>query len=781
PAMAAHAAGDRRAEFGVLLRRVLGICAALTAVTAVLLLLLGPFALRLLFGFHHGLGALVFLAMGVSVGLFLTAAVLAQALLGRGRHAATTLGWLVGLVGLGLGTIVSGSPVDRATVGFLCGALASALTFAVLLGAELRTWSAGRRSPARHRRMAEQPARAAADTPPSGAAGIVEGGDSLSLISTLGADTATGSASVAAPGAQLREPWWRPALRLVLALGVAAAIGILWWRHEPRSLSTPIDIIGYPTFVNYDYEPSFLAYRLVVWEFPVVTMVLYALLGWRGPLRRRAYGGVRRPIALRTAEDQDRPTLPVGRLVSICARLALPVIVIAIETDTRARAPRVDLHGVKYGLAYGAAIVCGAALAVVVLGLRADRSDRWWALRAWGRWIGLLNGLLAGAACLVGLWLMTRSTSVYVRDDQTYHYYPWLPWWGGVSLAAVAAGWALWRLVRRRDPARIEALTLKVVVGSVFVFLATSAVPQALTYFQGYDDSQWLAGARALKAGGFPWRDFYVIHGLFYDVFQGNISLALFGNSIWGAQAGIAVVIVPLAWVGLYLFAVWVCRRNAWLLIFGAVLLVSGLPSPIEQRFILVPLALVLFGETVARRSARWSVALAVTMFVLELIVPETLYVSIPILLALAAADFLHRDRERPLRAAFRRTYWVLGVGAVLCAIWAIFLAINHALHAFIEYYVIFGPGHDASGAIPPVAITTKLWVQFALGIALVLITYLAVAVRLRNRTDWTPRQWVAVAAAGFAALYGEKALGRFDTSHIDQTFTAALPLLILQ
>ena len=81
-----------------------------------------------------------FLALGLAVGLFLLSAVLAQALLARGRHAATSVGWLAGLVGLSAGAAVAGDPVTRATTGLLTGALVACAAFAGLLWGSVRQW-----------------------------------------------------------------------------------------------------------------------------------------------------------------------------------------------------------------------------------------------------------------------------------------------------------------------------------------------------------------------------------------------------------------------------------------------------------------------------------------------------------------------------------------------------------------------------------------------------------------------------------------------------------------
>ena len=112
----------------------------LTTVSTVLATALGPMLIRVFFGFREGLSPGIFLAMGLSVGLYLVAMILAQALLGRGFAMWTTAGWLLGLAGMAVGTAFPGSAVDRATTGFLSGAVAAACAFAVLLAAALRQW-----------------------------------------------------------------------------------------------------------------------------------------------------------------------------------------------------------------------------------------------------------------------------------------------------------------------------------------------------------------------------------------------------------------------------------------------------------------------------------------------------------------------------------------------------------------------------------------------------------------------------------------------------------------
>jgi len=140
PAMAEHAAADRRDSFIRLIRRVLGACTVLVALSSLLAVGIGPWALHLLFGFELNLSRWTYLQMTLSVGLFLISLILAQSLLGRGEHAATTEGWIAGLVGLAIGTALGGDAISRASAGFLTGALVSTVVLGWLLMRILKRW-----------------------------------------------------------------------------------------------------------------------------------------------------------------------------------------------------------------------------------------------------------------------------------------------------------------------------------------------------------------------------------------------------------------------------------------------------------------------------------------------------------------------------------------------------------------------------------------------------------------------------------------------------------------
>jgi hypothetical protein len=126
------------------------------------------------------------------------------------------------------------------------------------------------------------------------------------------------------------------------------------------------------------------------------------------------------------------------------------------------------------------------------------------------------------------------------------------------------------------------------------------------------------------------------------------------------------------------------------------------------------------------------------------------------------------------------RTRWCVTTGSLVLLLFCLLLRSYGALGSFIDYYLVFGPGHNEAGAIPFRGIVARGYILWMAGILVVLVTIWATASRIRRRGDWEPQDWVALAAAGFVALYEEKALGRFDIWHIAQVFTVALPLIVL-
>ena len=121
-----------------------------------------------------------------------------------------------------------------------------------------------------------------------------------------------------------------------------------------------------------------------------------------------------------------------------------------------------------------------------------------------------------------------------------------------------------------------------------------------------------------------------------------------------------------------------------------------------------------------------------------------------------------------------------MATGLVCSVVLAVFLWINRSLSQFVDYYRIFGPGHAASGTLPPIGVTQSDYVLFAISSGLVVLTIWSVSAKLIGRQAWSPRDWVTVAAAILTGLYGEKAIARFDGAHVLQSVAVSVPLWIM-
>jgi hypothetical protein len=598
--------------------------------------------------------------------------------------------------------------------------------------------------------------------------------------------------------------WWpadrwpadlpRKAARFVIAVVVAGIVCAGLSRYASPTLSGPIDVVGNPIAANFDYLRAFWSYRLATYAFSFLSIVFYVLLVRFGPLRRGSAPAGHGPIALTDPERADSARADSERAhpqradseptedataggaaprpgFGIVARLGLPAAIVVDAVGSRNG--HTGLVAVGCGLVYLAVVVAGAGLWT----RRGTRAGGWSWPGYWRR-LALVNGVAAGIGALLSLWFVSAHTVVV--SGSVRQTWSWLPWWVVLLGVAAVIGWTLRQLRRGRAADRIERTLVAVVAGSVALFLATSALPGPVEHFQGFDDALQMAGASLLNRGYFPWRDLLPTHGVYLDIFTGSIGQAVFGSTVWGISAIDSVVLIPLSWVAVYLFVAWVTRSNGWFLaLFGISVAVGFLPPMIGSRFMLVPLTFVVLGETLRRQSRAWCVGLTLLLFGQVILVPETSFLAAPAFAVLVAADLLHRA-GRSWWSALRLTRWAVATGAVALAVFIAFLAVFHAVGAFIDYYLVFGPGHNEAGAIRPTGITYREYLMLAACVLAVLLTVWVTAARLGRRGDWTPVDWVTVAAAGLVALYTEKALGRFDSPHVWQVFGVALPLVLL-
>jgi hypothetical protein len=255
-----------------------------------------------------------------------------------------------------------------------------------------------------------------------------------------------------------------------------------------------------------------------------------------------------------------------------------------------------------------------------------------------------------------------------------------------------------------------------------------------------------------------------------------------------------------LLWVSLYVFTAYFARRNRLLgaafVAVAALWLTSGrlagagliLGHDVQAfssgyfRFAFVPLVLILFDQTLRHRSRRWCAGLSGALVVQAIVVPETALLAAGVLATLVAFEWLGRTPGGGWVDPMMRTRWCAAFGVVFVAAWVVFLAATGALRGFVDYYLIFGPGHSLSGALPATWIGHELGptVELVVPVLLLVLTVWRVAFMLHLRRPFSSRDWAMVAAATFVLVYYQKVLARADEVHVAEVFTVTLPLLLL-
>jgi O-antigen/teichoic acid export membrane protein len=133
PRLATLSRGGHYRQFRSGMSRLLSLVAVIAVVSTVAAFLVGPWALRLLFGSRFVLsrGDLTMLAAGS--GAYMLALAIVQALIALGRHARSTVGWIVGLAVFVTVTALGSALLARVELGFVCGSFAALVVAAVLL------------------------------------------------------------------------------------------------------------------------------------------------------------------------------------------------------------------------------------------------------------------------------------------------------------------------------------------------------------------------------------------------------------------------------------------------------------------------------------------------------------------------------------------------------------------------------------------------------------------------------------------------------------------------
>lgn len=133
PKLATLAATSRVGEFRRVLSRLLAATATLGMVTTAGGFLLGPLAVRILFGADATLGGRDLALLSFSCAGFMLASALGQALVSLGRYSSVALGWVAGALGFGVVTALGSDLFLRVELGLVAGATGPAVILGVLL------------------------------------------------------------------------------------------------------------------------------------------------------------------------------------------------------------------------------------------------------------------------------------------------------------------------------------------------------------------------------------------------------------------------------------------------------------------------------------------------------------------------------------------------------------------------------------------------------------------------------------------------------------------------
>ena len=579
----------------------------------------------------------------------------------------------------------------------------------------------------------------------------------------------------------------------VVSAALAAIVIVVLTLHIPVTNTAHSDIVGYPLLADFNSDLYSDTWYLAVVGWPLLTLVLF--LGLRGALRSSGLvSRVRLAMHISGAEAAAPPVAepedPGIERVAAAAR----IVVVGVVWGFAGAIVRDNV-----GIGFWRDLVVFAALYVLVLAavtgvvctLRAGSLSRAGAARL----ASTLNALGA-ALTVVGLIAVSQVTVLVTVSDDVSHPMRWLPLGLGLPLTAVLTGLAgvgLWR-ARCSGIGRVRAVerrTLFLVAVPVALFLSTAFLVGGQGPMDVFELGQQIATLHLLHLGEFPWRDFLPFHGLLTDTLFNALGYKLLNPSAWGAIAGGYLVITPITWVALYLFAYRIVGGSWAALLTVLFLFFDSTAMAADPRLFAWPLVLLLLALTLDRRSRIAAFGTGATLALFALLLPEASYAVPACAVALLAHDAYHaRWRRRwSVVGEFRLSLWTLAGGAVIAAALFAVLASAHAVGGFVDYYLTQIPGHALEGSIPitwgPPFSWNAMSEQFvfwvvAPGLAVILGLGIVVG-RVRLGRALRTTEFLIIAIGVFTVFYyGTEFLNRADLGHDGLAYAGAIPLLLL-
>ncbi|MGI8685941.1 MAG: hypothetical protein ACR2MO_12795 [Acidimicrobiales bacterium] len=557
----------------------------------------------------------------------------------------------------------------------------------------------------------------------------------------------------------------RRALRLAVALPVAALFSVLLRGSLSNRLDVRTDVVGYPIYRDFNVFGNFRTFEIAALVFPLLALALYVALGFVLHVPHQGWGPQRRRPPVLTSDVPHIERDGRGAL----GRLLFAGAVMGMEVAFIRRTPGgFWLVVVVFAIAYAAAVVVAAA-------------------QGWQRLPGVtqiarrsaLNALIIPTTILL-LYAVSDTTRVTVVADSTVHHQPWLPLWLAAIGTAVVVGLVVRAVARAGsddDLRRLERQVVLLLAGSVGLFLLLARLPTAVGSIDFFHDGESLAAADLVGRGDFPWRDIIFLHGVLEDIVKGGLGMWVFGNDVWGGIAGQTVLLAPLYWVGLYLLYVYLFGRNWLFLVLTTTLLVQGWLTPNLNRMLLFPFLLLALAALLRRATPARAVLFVAVGLISVLLTPETALAVVAAGITLVAFEAWYRQPGAPLVRTFHRTLWCMAAGLVGSVIWCAYLALNGALGSFIYTSRSFVSDHELTGGIPLTGDGFDFWFAIVVPVSVAVLMLWYFGARLAGRRPVAVADWVMAAVALFVLMYFRKFLSRAD-AHAFHVLAMSLPLL---
>ncbi len=582
------------------------------------------------------------------------------------------------------------------------------------------------------------------------------------------------------------------------------------WHHVATTLRQKTDVVGYPLYANFNVNRYLDAFYLVAIIGPAGAIAIYTLLARFGPLSRVApkrvavrSGLVPDGDELTLAEVESRDTdatsldRAVGPWPSGVSRIVRILFVGALLGAEVTVASGPGAMSVATIMA-----ISGLALAVFVLttskvvSLVSSNATSWW------EFASMINSLFAiGSVAL--LYPISRATKVFVGPGNQVVHYPWLPLWLVIVAVSLAVAYLVHRLRgQRQNAGYVEHRMIFFVAIPVAIFISHAVILGALGGMDIFGEGEFLAGGWLLMHGLLPWRDLYLIHGVFDDGFKSIVGFQIFGRTRWGATTGITLLLAPLYWVATYYFAAVVFRRRPYFVVAAAASVCLGIFVDWDLRYLFWPLVLVLLYRVLQERTPTRVATLAGALVIQAILIPEMSYALIACAVTIVAFELYERTLGRFSWFDLRATIWSFITCLILGGAFFVWLVIERALGGFIGYFENFASAHSLTGGIPLYTtyanaaatnafgitlhltasppLLTRYGYELFLPVAAILATIFLVFAKVRGGRRLLTHDWLCIAGAVMVMLYYQKGISRADSGHLAEVFEVTVPLLLL-